>query len=120
MYSSSSGPRSKSATHGAGTSPAIRDAATNGNARAAYPGTYSNLNAYTAPTVVASTASSRSTTQSARLRPTPRPPLEQRDSILRASILDTALELGVGTSSAVDKWMFGPIGEADEETDEVR
>ncbi|KAI0781589.1 hypothetical protein BC629DRAFT_1440867 [Irpex lacteus] len=44
-------------------------------------------------------------------------PVEKRESLLRASILDTALELGVGTSQAVTQWMFSPIGEDDEERD---
>ena len=48
--------------------------------------------------------------------PRPRPP-EKRESLLRASILDTALELGVGTSKTVTHWMFNPIGEDDEERD---
>ncbi|KAI0693059.1 hypothetical protein BC835DRAFT_1306877 [Cytidiella melzeri] len=52
--------------------------------------------------------------------PTPRPrQLEKRDSFLRASILDTAMELGVGTSKTVTHWMFNPIGEEDEEAESI-
>lgn len=51
-------------------------------------------------------------------RPRLRPALDKRESLLRASILDTALELGVGQGGAVERWMFGAIGE--EEEDEVR
>lgn len=43
----------------------------------------------------------------------------ERDSVLRASIFDTALELGVADSSAVAKWMFSPVQEMDEDV-EVR
>lgn len=50
----------------------------------------------------------------------PRPrPLEKRDSVLRTSIFDTALELGIGSSRTVTHWMFNPIGEVEEEP-EVR
>lgn len=41
----------------------------------------------------------------------------ERDSVLRASILDTALELGIGDSNAVAKWMFSPVQDADEEVE---
>ena len=44
--------------------------------------------------------------------------MEKRESTLRASILDTALELGVGTSSTVANWIFNPVNE--EEDTEVR
>ncbi|KAJ3556368.1 hypothetical protein NM688_g2065 [Phlebia brevispora] len=47
------------------------------------------------------------------------PPVEKRESVLRASILDTALELGIGSSSTVANWIFNPVAEGDEET-EVR
>ena len=48
--------------------------------------------------------------------PRPRPmPVEKRESMLRASILDTALELGVGTSSTVAHWIFNPVDEAEED-----
>lgn len=48
----------------------------------------------------------------------PRPrPLEKRESVLRTSILDTALELGIGSSRTVTHWMFNPIGEVDEEAE---
>ncbi|KAH8105381.1 hypothetical protein BXZ70DRAFT_522665 [Cristinia sonorae] len=44
----------------------------------------------------------------------------ERDSVLRASILDTALELGFGdNSSTVAKWMFSPLEEVDEEAESV-
>ena len=51
-------------------------------------------------------------------RARPAPP-EKRESVLRASILDTALELGIGANSTVAHWMFNPVSEADEDT-EVR
>ncbi|CCL98480.1 uncharacterized protein FIBRA_00478 [Fibroporia radiculosa] len=51
--------------------------------------------------------------------PIPRParerPAESRDSLLRASILESALQLGVGSNCTVTKWMFSPVEEADEE-----
>lgn len=43
--------------------------------------------------------------------------LENRDSVLRASILESALELGVGSSCTVTKWIFNPVEEGDEEAD---
>lgn len=46
-------------------------------------------------------------------------PVQKRESVLRASILDTAMELGVGSSRTVTHWIFNPIGEVDEEA-EVR
>ena len=55
--------------------------------------------------------------------PSPRKPrerervLDQRESLLRASILDTALELGVGSSSTVTNWIFNPVDEVDEDED---
>lgn len=53
--------------------------------------------------------------------PRPRPmPVEKRESMLRASILDTALELGVGSSSTVANWIFNPVNEADEDTEVCR
>ncbi len=45
------------------------------------------------------------------------PPAEKRESLLRASILDTALELGVGTSNTVANWIFNPVTEGDEDTE---
>jgi len=46
----------------------------------------------------------------------PRPRARQRDSdtVLRASVLDAALELGIGNKT-VAKWMFSPVEEGDEE-----
>lgn len=55
--------------------------------------------------------------------PSPRKPrerersLDQRESLLRASILDTALELGVGSSNTVANWIFNPVDEEDEDED---
>ncbi|KAH9847082.1 hypothetical protein C2E23DRAFT_863577 [Lenzites betulinus] len=40
---------------------------------------------------------------------------DNRTSGLRASILESALELGVGTNRTVANWMFNPVEEADEE-----
>ena len=40
---------------------------------------------------------------------------ENRGSMLRASILESALELGVGSSRTVANWIFNPVAEADEE-----
>ncbi|TBU38347.1 hypothetical protein BD309DRAFT_874566 [Dichomitus squalens] len=40
---------------------------------------------------------------------------ENRGSMLRASILESALELGVGSSRTVANWMFNPVEEGDEE-----
>ncbi|KAH9895836.1 hypothetical protein C8Q73DRAFT_789639 [Cubamyces lactineus] len=40
---------------------------------------------------------------------------ENRTSGLRASILESALELGVGTNRTVANWIFNPVPEADEE-----
>ncbi|KAJ3490086.1 hypothetical protein NLI96_g1670 [Meripilus lineatus] len=57
--------------------------------------------------------------------PLPRPhrererPSDTRDSLLRASILDTALELGIGSSSTVANWIFNPVEEADEDVESV-
>ena len=47
------------------------------------------------------------------------PPPEKRESVLRASILDTALELGIGTNSTVANWIFNPVTEGEEDL-EVR
>ncbi|KAI0739427.1 hypothetical protein C8Q80DRAFT_1274489 [Daedaleopsis nitida] len=44
--------------------------------------------------------------------------LENRGSMLRASILESALELGVGSSRTVAHWMFNPVGEVMEEEEE--
>ncbi|EPT02260.1 hypothetical protein FOMPIDRAFT_1160459 [Fomitopsis schrenkii] len=44
-------------------------------------------------------------------------PIENRNSFLRASILESALELGVGNGGTVAKWMFSPAQEGDEEFD---
>ncbi|KAK7696403.1 hypothetical protein QCA50_001058 [Cerrena zonata] len=46
-------------------------------------------------------------------------PLDQRESLLRASILDTALELGVGSGSTVANWIFNPVEEVDEDEDSM-
>ncbi|KAI0764160.1 hypothetical protein BD413DRAFT_194734 [Trametes elegans] len=46
------------------------------------------------------------------------PNTENRGSGLRASILESALELGVGSNRTVANWIFNPVQEADEE-DEV-
>lgn len=46
---------------------------------------------------------------------------ENRGSGLRASILESALELGFGSNRTVANWMFNPVAEEDEENDaEVR
>lgn len=46
---------------------------------------------------------------------------ENRGSGLRASILESALELGLGSNRTVANWMFNPVEEVDEENDtEVR
>ncbi|KAI0349383.1 hypothetical protein OH77DRAFT_1432121 [Trametes cingulata] len=45
------------------------------------------------------------------------PNSENRGSGLRASILESALELGVGTSRTVAQWMFNPLDEVVEEDD---
>lgn len=58
--------------------------------------------------------------------PIPRPAREgvvadNRDSGLRASILESALELGVGSNCTVTKWIFNPVEEGDEDAEaEVR
>lgn len=46
----------------------------------------------------------------------PRPRARRRDSdtVLRASVLDAAIELGIGNKT-VAKWMFSPVEEGDEE-----
>ena len=45
---------------------------------------------------------------------------ENRGSMLRASILESALELGVGSSRTVANWMFNPVGEVLEEEEEEK
>ncbi|KAI0692682.1 hypothetical protein C8T65DRAFT_745034 [Cerioporus squamosus] len=51
----------------------------------------------------------------------PRPPRPEqqnpgdRGSLLRASILESALELGVGSNRTVANWIFNPVDEEDEE-----
>lgn len=48
---------------------------------------------------------------------------ENRGSMLRASILESALELGIGSSRTVQNWMFNPadgIAEEEEEENQVR
>ncbi|TFK94537.1 hypothetical protein K466DRAFT_476317 [Polyporus arcularius HHB13444] len=40
---------------------------------------------------------------------------ENRGSLLRASILESALELGVGSNRTVANWIFNPVDEEDEE-----
>ncbi|RPD58223.1 hypothetical protein L226DRAFT_536804 [Lentinus tigrinus ALCF2SS1-7] len=40
---------------------------------------------------------------------------ENRGSLLRASILESALELGVGSSRTVANWIFNPVDEVEEE-----
>ena len=49
----------------------------------------------------------------------PRPRARQRDSdtVLRASVLDAAIELGIGNKT-VAKWMFSPVEEGDEEEED--
>ncbi|KAL1943720.1 hypothetical protein VTO73DRAFT_4165 [Trametes versicolor] len=42
---------------------------------------------------------------------------ENRGSGLRASILESALELGFGSNRTVANWMFNPVAEEDEEND---
>ncbi|PCH34765.1 hypothetical protein WOLCODRAFT_27443 [Wolfiporia cocos MD-104 SS10] len=55
------------------------------------------------------------------LTPTARPlrerGVESRDSGLRASILESALQLGVGSNCTVTKWMFNPVAEEEEDAD---
>ncbi|KAF7794599.1 hypothetical protein EIP86_005735 [Pleurotus ostreatoroseus] len=69
-------------------------------------------------------AQSSPTSSSGRLTPSQRsvqgriarpPPPEKRESVLRASILDTALELGIGTNSTVANWIFNPVTEGEED-----
>lgn len=43
------------------------------------------------------------------------PAADSRDSVLRASILESALELGVATNRTVANWIFNPVEEGDEE-----
>ncbi|KZT00003.1 uncharacterized protein LAESUDRAFT_745979 [Laetiporus sulphureus 93-53] len=50
-------------------------------------------------------------------RPAREQPLENRASVLRASILESALELGVGTNCTVTKWIFSPVDEGSEDID---
>ncbi|OCH89970.1 hypothetical protein OBBRIDRAFT_835421 [Obba rivulosa] len=52
--------------------------------------------------------------------PVPRPQRERadRESGLRASILESALELGVGSSRTVANWIFNAVPEEGEEADE--
>lgn len=45
---------------------------------------------------------------------------ESRSSVLRASILESALELGVGTNRTVANWIFNAVDEEDEDETEVR
>ena len=40
---------------------------------------------------------------------------ENRGSLLRASILESALELGVGSNRTVANWIFNPVDEENEE-----
>lgn len=47
-------------------------------------------------------------------RPRPRTRKRDSDSVLRASVLDAAIELGIGNKT-VAKWMFSPVEEGDEE-----
>ncbi|KAI0790953.1 hypothetical protein C8Q75DRAFT_865199 [Abortiporus biennis] len=44
-------------------------------------------------------------------------PVDNRESLLRASILETAVELGVGNNNTVAKWMFDTVDEGDEDLD---
>ncbi|KAI0059157.1 hypothetical protein BV25DRAFT_1829190 [Artomyces pyxidatus] len=53
--------------------------------------------------------------------PARRPPLANRaysrdSNLLRASVLDVAMELGIGTSRTVENWMFNAVEEEEEET----
>ena len=62
---------------------------------------------------------SSSPTTSPFARP-PRPATDQqnpenRGSLLRASILESALELGVGSNRTVANWIFNPVDEENEE-----
>ena len=45
---------------------------------------------------------------------------ESRSSVLRASILESALELGVGTNRTVANWIFNAVDEEEEDETEVR
>ena len=47
-------------------------------------------------------------------RPRPRARRRDSDTVLRASVLDAAIELGIGNKT-VAKWMFSPVEEGDEE-----
>ena len=47
-------------------------------------------------------------------RPRPRARKRDSDAVLRASVLDAAIELGIGNKT-VAKWMFSPLEEGDEE-----
>ena len=38
---------------------------------------------------------------------------------LRASVLDVALQLGIGTSRTVENWMFNSVDEDEEDEEEV-
>jgi hypothetical protein len=49
-----------------------------------------------------------------RARPNP---VNNRTSGLRASVLDAAIELGIGNDT-VAKWIFEPVEEEDEEEEE--
>jgi hypothetical protein len=50
-------------------------------------------------------------------RPRPRARKRDSDSVLRASVLDAAIELGIGNKT-VAKWMFSPLEEEEEEEPE--
>ncbi|GBE85865.1 predicted protein [Sparassis crispa] len=43
--------------------------------------------------------------------------VDNRESVLRTSILESALELGVGTSRTVTHWIFNPVEEVDEDAE---
>jgi len=47
-------------------------------------------------------------------RPRPRARRRDSDTVLRASVLDAAIELGI-SNTTVAKWMFSPVEEGDEE-----
>ena len=47
-------------------------------------------------------------------RPRPRARRRDSDTVLRASVLDAAIELGIGNKT-VAKWMFSPVEEGEEE-----
>ena len=62
-----------------------------------------------------------STSPAPKARPQRAPdPSADRSSVLRASILESALELGIGNNGAVANWIFNTVEEGDEEDNTVR